>query len=227
MGERFATLPPSDRSRSLRSERGTPRFCAHALPSDPCRTGGKKGHGRQAGQAAGRQTKDTFAKSRLWPVRRGYLIRELRSLWGKGRNKKKPAPRDSELRLPLQLPVINTSSSLLLLELCLPLQLPLVIKFSADMSVILGTHVHVQEPKMLTSCICTSSAIKHVDPHTGSLASPLHVVSSALSTFKTFANSSFPGWACPFVSAKAPKTSQKGVKLRKNQEICRCPWIWK
>ena len=34
--------------RSLRSERGTPRFRAHALPSDPCRTG----HGRQAGQAA-------------------------------------------------------------------------------------------------------------------------------------------------------------------------------
>ena len=103
-----------------------------------------------------------------------------------------------------------------------------VAQFSADMSVILGTHVHVQEPKMLTSCICTSSAIKHVDRHTGSLASPLHVVSpSALSTFKTFSNSSFPGWACPFVSAKAPKTSQKGVKLRKNQEICRCPWIWK
>ena len=55
--------------------RGTPSFRAHALPSDPCRTGGKKGHGRQAGQAAGRQTKDTFAKSRLWPVRRGYLAR--------------------------------------------------------------------------------------------------------------------------------------------------------
>ena len=61
---------------------GHPQVRAHALPSDPCRTGGKEGHGRQAGQAAGRQTKDTFAKSRIWPGRRWYLARELRSLMG-------------------------------------------------------------------------------------------------------------------------------------------------
>ena len=44
LGERTATLPPSHRStpqRSLWSERGTPRFRAHALSPDPCRTGGK------------------------------------------------------------------------------------------------------------------------------------------------------------------------------------------
>ena len=75
----FRDSPPQpsiDPQRSLRSERGTPRFRAHALPSDPCRTG----HGRQAGQETRRQTKGIFAISRLWPVRRGYLTRELRTL---------------------------------------------------------------------------------------------------------------------------------------------------
>ena len=44
--------PLIDPHGSLRSERGTPKFRDHALPLDPCRTGGKKGHGRQAGQVA-------------------------------------------------------------------------------------------------------------------------------------------------------------------------------
>ena len=44
--------PLIDPHGSLRSERGTPKFRDHALPLDPCRTGGKKGHGRQAGQGA-------------------------------------------------------------------------------------------------------------------------------------------------------------------------------
>ena len=48
LGERLATLPPGHRHTEVRSERGTPRFRAHALPSDPCMTG----QGRQAGQAA-------------------------------------------------------------------------------------------------------------------------------------------------------------------------------
>ena len=43
----------------------------------------RKVQGRQAGQAAGRQTKDTFAKHRLWPGRRWYLALELRILIGK------------------------------------------------------------------------------------------------------------------------------------------------
>jgi len=36
-------------------------------------------------------------------------------------------------------------------------------QFSADMEVITCAHVHVQELKVLTSCPCTRSAIKHVD----------------------------------------------------------------
>ena len=40
----------------------------------------------QTGITGGRgETKDTFAISRLWPVRRGYLTRELRSLMGEKR----------------------------------------------------------------------------------------------------------------------------------------------
>ena len=46
-----------DPQRNLRSERGTPRFRAHALPSDPCMTG----QGRQAGQAADRRKRHSQA----------------------------------------------------------------------------------------------------------------------------------------------------------------------
>ena len=59
----------TDTQRGLRSERGTPRFCAHALPSDPCKTG----HGRQAGQAADRRKRHsqadlffTFSRVEYW-----------------------------------------------------------------------------------------------------------------------------------------------------------------
>ena len=38
--------------RPTEDERGTPRFCAHALPSDPCRTGCKKETGRTSGKQA-------------------------------------------------------------------------------------------------------------------------------------------------------------------------------
>ena len=42
-----------------------------------------------------------------------------------------------------------------------------------DMHVVItGAHVHVQGLKRLTSCLCMRSAIKHVHPWTGSLASP-------------------------------------------------------
>ena len=65
-----------------------------------------------------------------------------------------------------------------------------VARFSADMEVITCAHVHVQELKQLTCCPFTRSSIKRVDPCTGSLASPLHVLSpSSSSTFKSFANS--------------------------------------
>ena len=45
----------TDTQRGLRSERGTPRFRAHALPSDPCRTGAW-----QTGRTGGRQAEDTL-----------------------------------------------------------------------------------------------------------------------------------------------------------------------
>jgi len=65
-----------------------------------------------------------------------------------------------------------------------------VAQFSADMEVITRAHVHVQGPKMLTYCPCTRSSMKHVDPCTGCLASPLHALSpSSSSTFKSFVNS--------------------------------------
>ena len=52
----------------------------HMHYSSPCKTGRqRKVHGRQAGQVAGRQTKDTFAKSHLWR----YLAWGLRILMGK------------------------------------------------------------------------------------------------------------------------------------------------
>lgn len=48
--------PATDTQRSLRSERGTPRFRAHALPSDPCRTGGQlRKDARQTGRTGGIQ----------------------------------------------------------------------------------------------------------------------------------------------------------------------------
>jgi hypothetical protein len=47
-----------------------------------------------------------------------------------------------------------------------------VAQFSADMEVITCAHVHVQELNFLTCCLCMRSSIKHVDPCTGSLASP-------------------------------------------------------
>ena len=59
------------------------------------------------------------------------------------------------------------------------------------MEVITCAHVHVQGLKQLTCCPFTRSSIKHVDPCTGSLASPLLALSpSSSSTFKSFANSS-------------------------------------
>jgi len=65
-----------------------------------------------------------------------------------------------------------------------------VARFSADMEVITCAHVHVQELKLLPCCPFMRSSIKHVDPCTGSLASPLHALSpSSSSTFKSFANS--------------------------------------
>ena len=59
-----------------------------------------------------------------------------------------------------------------------------VAQFSADMEVITCAHVHVPELKMLTCCLCMRSSIKHVDPCTGSLASPRLALSpSSSSTF--------------------------------------------
>ena len=59
-----------------------------------------------------------------------------------------------------------------------------VARFSADMEVITCAHVHVQELKLLPCCPFMRSSIKHVDPCTGSLASPLLALSpSSSSTF--------------------------------------------
>ena len=59
-----------------------------------------------------------------------------------------------------------------------------VARFSADMEVITCAHVHVQELKLLPCCPFMRSSIKHVDPCTGSLASPRLALSpSSSSTF--------------------------------------------
>ena len=49
--------------------------------------------------------------------------------------------------------------------------------FSADKEVIPGAHVHAGWLKTLILCSCTCSAIKHVDPYTGSLAPLVHLYS--------------------------------------------------
>jgi hypothetical protein len=82
-----------------------------------------------------------------------------------------------------------------------------VAQFLPDMEVKTGAHVHVQVLKMLTFSPCTRSAIKHVDPCTGSLASPLHAPSpsssSTLVGFGEFAHRFAK--SCPFVSVPVSK----------------------
>ena len=58
---RLPPQPSIDPQGSLRSERGSPRFRAHAPPSGPCRTGCKKGQGRQAGQGSDRRKRHSQA----------------------------------------------------------------------------------------------------------------------------------------------------------------------